>query len=121
MFSYIKGPSATEFTREMGWKKSGSSSGVRRVLSRMNDLVDGSLDVEGIKKAIEGMAKGTKRDVEEIDFLLELFASGDDRIGMHAICDVNFACYRCRVSTAQCEERRYEFGSAKEIVHEERD
>jgi len=119
MFSYMKGSAGIEFTREMGWKKPGSSSSVRRVISRMNDLVDGSLDIEGIRNVIQGMADATGKDPEAIDFLLELFASGDDRIGLSPICDVNFACYRCQVSDAQCEERRYEFGTAKEIVRED--
>ncbi|MCP4547264.1 MAG: hypothetical protein GY835_12465 [bacterium] len=119
MFSYIKGPAGTEFTREMGWKKPGTSSGVRRVLSRMWDLVDGSIDVEGIENAINGMAKSVGKDPELIDFLLELFATGDDRIGLSPICDVNFACYRCQVSDELCQERRYEFGTAKEIKREE--
>jgi hypothetical protein len=87
----------------------------------MRDLVDGSLDSEGIQKALAGMAAATNRDLEEIDFLLELFASGDDRIMLSPICDVNFACYRCRVSDSQCAERRYEFGSAREIVREEQE
>jgi len=121
MFSYIKGRGPLEFTREMGWKKPGSSPGVRRFLSRMRDLVDGSLDLEGIVKAIEDMAAATGRSVEEIDFLLELFASGDDRIRLHAICDVQSACYRCLVSDAQCAERRYEFGTAREIIREEQE
>ncbi len=118
MFSYIKGPAATEFAREIGWKKPGSSAPVRRVLSRMDDLVDGSLDSEGIKNAITGMGKAAGFTPETIDFLLELFASGDDRIAMQAICDVNFACYRCRVSDDQCSERRYNYGSSVEIVRE---
>jgi hypothetical protein len=119
MFSYIKGNAGIEFTREMGWKKPGSSAGVRRVLSRMRDLVDGSLDLEGIEKAIKAMAAGSGHDEELVDFLLELFATGDDRIGLHPVCDVNSACYRCQVSDALCEERRYEFGSGKEIVRDE--
>jgi len=94
---------------------------VRRVLSRMRNLVDGSLDTEGINKAIAGMAKATGKDPEVVDFVLELFASGDDRIPLNSICNVNFACYRCRVSDEQCAERRYEFGTAKEIVREETD
>ena len=75
----------------------------------------------GIKNAINGMAETTDYSPETVDFVLELFASGDDRIGMQAICDVNFACYRCRVSDEQCDERRYRFGSAEEIVREERE
>ena len=121
MFSYIKGPAATEFAREVGWKKPGSSSSVRRVISRMKDLVDGSLDTEGIKNALTGMGKVTGYSPEIVDFVLELFASGDDQVGMQAICDVNFACYRCRVSDEQCDERRYRFGSAEEIVREEQE
>jgi len=87
----------------------------------MRDLVDGSLDLDGIVKTIEDMAAATGRSVEEIDFLLELFAEGDDRIRMHAICGVNSACYRCRVSDAQCAERRYEFGTSREIVRKEQE
>lgn len=121
MFSYVKDRGAVEFTREMGWKTPGSSPGVRRVLSRMHDLVDGSIDVEGIRAAIRGMAEAAKQDEETVDFLLQIFATGDDRIGLPAICDVNFACYRCRVSDAQCAERRYEFGTGREIVREEQE
>ncbi len=121
MFSYVKDQGAIEFTREMGWKTPGSSSGVRRVLSRMHDLVDGSIDSEGIRAAIHGMAEVVGKDEETVDFLLQLFAVGDDRIGLAPICDVNFACYRCRVSDAQCAERRYEFGTGREIIREEQD
>jgi hypothetical protein len=121
MFSYIKGIAATEFSREVGWKKPGSSAPVRRVISRMKDLVDGSIDVEGITKSIDDMGKATGYSPETVDFVLELFASGDDRINMSAICDVNSACYRCRVSEDQCEERRYHYGSAVEIVREEQE
>jgi len=121
MFSYIKDEGAVEFTREMGWKTPGSSPAVRRVLSRMRELVDGSIDMPGIRAAIAAMAAATGRDEETIDFLLQLFAAGDTRIGLAPICDVNFACYRCRVSDRQCAERRYEFGTGREIVHEERE
>lgn len=119
MFSYISREAAVEFARELGWRKPGSSPAVRRVLSRMRDLVDGSLDVEGIQRAIGAMAAATGRDEEQVDYLLEVFAAGEPAINQHAICSVNFACYRCRVSDAQCAERRYEFGSAKEIVRGE--
>ncbi len=121
MFSYVKDDGAVEFTREMGWKTPGSTSGVRRVLSRMRDLVDGSIDVEGIRESIAKMAEASGKDEETVDFLLQLFAGGDDRIGLSPICDVNFACYRCRVSDEQCAERRYEFGTAREIVREEQE
>ncbi len=121
MFSYIKDEGAIEFTREMGWKTPGSTPGVRRVLSRMGDLVDGSIDVEGIQKAIAGMSESSGLDAETVDFLLQLFAGGDDRISLAPICDVNFACYRCRVSDAMCTERRYEFGTGREIVREEQE
>jgi len=121
MFSYIKDEGAVEFTREMGWKTPGSSPAVRRVLSRMRDLVDGSIDTAGIRAAIEALAAASGRDEETVDFLLQLFASGDARIGLSPICDVNFACYRCRVSDSQCAERRYEFGTGREIVREEQE
>jgi len=119
MFSYLSEEATREFAREMGRRKPGSNAAVRRVISRMNDLADGSLDIEGIRAAIEGMAKATGRSAEEIDFLLEIFATGDDRIGLSSICDVKSACFRCRVSDEICGERRFEFGSAKEITRVE--
>lgn len=121
MFSYVKDRGAIEFTREMGWKTPGSTPGVRRVISRMRDLVDGSIDAEGIRQAIAGMAKAVGKDEETVDVLLQLFAAGDVRIDLSAICNVDFACYRCRVSDAQCAERRYEFGTGREIVREEQE
>jgi len=115
MFSYLSGASTLEFAREMGRRKVGANPAVRRVLSRMNDLVDGSLDLEGIRSAIKGMAEASGRSEEEIDFLLEIFAAGDDRIGLSSVCAKDSACFRCRVSNDLCAERRFEFGSAKEI------
>ena len=85
----------------------------------LTDLVDGSLDLEGIEKAIVDMAAASGRSVEEVDFLLEIFATGDERIGLSSICDVKSACFRCRVSREICGERRFEFGSAKEISRAE--
>jgi len=121
MFSYMTPEASIEFARELGWRKPGSSPAVRRVLSRMRDLVDGSLDAEGIQRAISGLAAATGRDEEQVDYLLEVFAAGERSINLHPICAVKFACYRCRVSDEQCAERRYEFGSAKEIVRDQAD
>lgn len=115
MFSYLTGEATLEFAREMGRRRIGANSSVRRVLSRMHDLVDGSLDTEGIRAAVEGMAEATGRSAREIDFFLEIFASGERRIGLSAVCAKDSACYRCRVSNALCAERRFEYGSAKEI------
>lgn len=115
MFSYLSEEATREFAREMGRRKPGSRPAVRRVVSRMEDLVDGSLDLEGIKKAIEDMGASVGKSPEEVDFLLEIFATGDERIGLSSICDVKSACFRCRVSSDLCSERRFEFGSAKEI------
>ncbi len=119
MFSYLSEDATREFAREMGRRKPGSQPAVRRVVSRMDDLVDGSLDLEGIEKAIVDMAAASGRSVEEVDFLLEIFATGDERIGLSSICDVKSACFRCRVSREICGERRFEFGSAKEISRAE--
>jgi len=115
MFSYLSSEATREFARELGRRKPGTNTAVRRVISRMKDLVDGSLDLEGIAKAIDGMAEATGRSAEEVDFLLEVFASGDERIGLSSICDVKSACFRCKVGDEFCGERRFEFGSSKEI------
>jgi len=119
MFSYLTGEATLEFAREMGRRKMGASPDVRRVISRMEDLVDGSLDLEGIRAAIKGMAEATGRSTREIDFLLEVFAAGDPRIGLSSVCAKDSACFRCRVSGDLCAERRFEFGSAKEISRAE--
>jgi hypothetical protein len=119
MFSYLSHDATHEFAHEMGRRKPGTHPAVRRVISRMGDLVDGSLDLEGVAKAVNGIAKASGRSVEEVDFLLEVFASGDERIGLSSICDVKSACFRCRVSAEVCSERRFEFGSSKEISREE--
>ncbi|MDP6669410.1 MAG: hypothetical protein QF492_05850 [Candidatus Krumholzibacteria bacterium] len=115
MFSYLTPEATKEFARQMGLVKPGSDPAVRRVLSRMDDLVDGSLDLEGIQRAIQGMAESTEHSEEEVDSLLRIFASGEDQIGVSAICDVKSSCFRCRLSKEQCSERRFEFGSSLEI------
>ena len=119
MFSYLDENATREFARQVGARAVGKDAAVRRVLSRMKDLVDGSLDIEGIRAAIDDMAKGTGRRLEEVDYLLEVFGAGEPQIGLSAICAVKSACFRCKVSDGQCGERRFGFGSAKEISHEE--
>jgi len=119
MFSYLDENATREFARQVGARPVGKDAAVRRVLSRMKDLVDGSLDIEGIRTAIADMAKATGRSPEQIDYLLEIFGAGEPQIGLSAICAVKSACFRCKVSDAHCAERRFAYGSSQEILHEE--